>query len=137
MAYCVSAPIAFPASGVFVEVPMVPYPDGWGYTELSVYDGTGHGAKFMMQMGEMELLSMSDTAGYTLRTYDPALHRWWRLRPISGGTVGEVSADGLVWNLFGVVADTPTMVYLQLASGAPGPGATSGSSQFAHLNTCP
>ena len=73
-----------------------------------------------------------------MQPYDAIAMRWWRLRPVSTGIVGEYSPDGHVWTLLGsLTGTTPTGIRIDIGAGTDLQEASPGTGAFRHLDICP
>ena len=66
--------------------------------------------------------------------------RWWRIRPSAEGIaiVGEVSPDGLHWQVVGVdPVAPPAAIRVELGMGTYAPEATPSTARFGGVDECP
>src|SRR5664279_3648112 len=92
---CTRASGTFLRPGAFVEISQILPPPGQTLLGLST---SSDNAGFIALSG---MLVYSDTSGTNATLpYNPTAHRWWRIRPVSTGTIAEVSANGTVWTTF-------------------------------------
>ena len=130
---CVRVSGTFTRPGTFVEISQIlPAP---GQTMMLLTSSTST-AGFIVTGGT---LAYNDSSGATTgQPYNPTANRWWRIRPISTGTIAEVSADGLAWTTFTKSALTlaspvAIAVYVQTDNNDPNPG----SAVIQGIDVCP
>jgi hypothetical protein len=102
-------------------------------------DGSNNWIGISVQEGRLNAFEVSDATGVVLTSlpYDPAQHRWWRLRDVYGTTHWDVSADGRTW-LTLVSKLSPaylSLVRLQLIAETLRPVASPGVAIFDSVNT--
>jgi hypothetical protein len=130
---CVRASATFTRPGAFAEISQIlPSP---GETTLVVATSSDT-AGFLAFNG---LLAYDDTSGVTASVpYNPTAHRWWRLRPVSTGTIAEVSPNGMVWTTFaqsGLMLGSATTIEMSVQTDDT--DATPGTAVIQGIDVCP
>lgn len=125
-------PFRFGPEGMFLEVSTAA---ATGATGLSLNSGAVNiGIDF-----DGKTLILSGTApGGRAMPYDPAEMRWWRVRPVADGVLGEYSRDGLDWHTLGTIAiDLGQVQVVGFDLGVATDADTPAASELASLGVCP
>ncbi|MEO8841055.1 MAG: hypothetical protein ABI591_22645 [Kofleriaceae bacterium] len=130
---CNRSSATFTRPGTFVEISQIlPQP---GQTLLGITSSVDN-AGFVAFMG---LLAYTDTSGADVaQPYDPIADRWWRIRPISTGTIAEVSANGTAWTTFArssLMLGSPVTIALYAQTDTNDP--TPGTAVIQGIDVCP
>jgi hypothetical protein len=139
---CISAgAIAFPPSGLFVEVSSVlSSANAYQFLVLRAPVPTGAvAASITYGRGMIRLTPDADPP--VQRPYDPVSMRWWRLRPDASrsSVVAELSSDGRNWDVLGAVPGVvPTSTRFEFGAGTfNASAANTGVATFDQVNVCP
>lgn len=92
----------------------------------------GSGGVFLLVASNVGVVTST-----TLPTYDPHLHRWWKLSDGGASWVAQTSPDGLTWTTLGSIAYTWSAAAVQVAfvAAANGAEASGNSAVISHVNT--
>ena len=71
-------------------------------------------------------------------TFDPVLHRWWKIKEVNGQTLWQTSPDGMSWTTHHTQANpiTMTALFFNIAAICFGVDSNPGNFEFRNLN-CP
>ena len=120
--------------GVFISVDQTL---SGGYTALTAYVASGTPGTIVVENGSI-ILREPGGMDVASAVYAPTAMRWWRLRPVTNGVIGETSADAVTWNMLGrVPGPPPTMIRIDISAGTNGVVANAGTAVFDNLNVCP
>lgn len=88
-------------SQVYAQIGVVPNGNGGTRTSFKLAVDANNSVAMRYESGvfKLTLQTAGATVTTTLPTYDPHLHRWWRLRESGGTFFGEASPDGLNWTV--------------------------------------
>ncbi len=133
------SPVALPPGGTFIEVSSALSMTGACFMWFRARSQDASiGGQLILQYGKLGISDpMAGTNGIQV-AYDPVAMRWWRIRPVADGIVGEVSPDGNAWHVFGTIPGMPTaMVTIDFEAtcgvGDPAPG----TAVFQSFDVCP
>ncbi len=131
---------AMPPLGVFIEVSSaLAMTSGACFMSFrALTQDTGIGGQLVLQYGKLGLSDPMVGVDVIDPPYDPVAMRWWRLRPIAGGIVGEVSRDGVSWQVLGTIQGTPAAqvtIDFTAACGIANPAP--GMAVFQSFDLCP
>jgi hypothetical protein len=126
----------FGPEGVFIAVESA-LTGSSSYTALTAYTAAGQAASIAV-LGGVLLVSAPGSPAVAQKVYVPAQMKWWRLRPVAGGVIGEVSPDALTWTAVGTVPGVPpTQIKIDISAGTNAVEAAAGIAIFDNLSTCP
>jgi len=126
-------------SEIRIELVRAPVPSPEVETYLIAADGGGSYLKLALYNGKLLANPIVNNVGTstTLATYDPAVHRWLRLREANGMAYYETSSDGDAWTTLASATDPFDLssVYVLFGSHVFQSTPSPGMAIFDNLNT--
>jgi hypothetical protein len=107
-------------SSVFMEVITVPNPATNADALLRVYTDANNWFRWIYEAGTLYAQRNKASVQVTLASfaYDPALHRWWRIRESGGVVYFDTSADGKTWTNQATYTHAMTITSMHVLVGA-------------------
>lgn len=134
--------LPFDATGSSIYAQITPVPNGNGGTRTTFKLSLDANNSVAMRLQGGTFVATLQTAGTTvtttLQTYNPDLHRWWRLRESGGQWNCETSPDGLTaWNfVFGTLYTwSATALTFSFQTAATTTEAAGNAATISHINT--
>ncbi|MEU2426891.1 hypothetical protein ABZ619_38765 [Streptomyces sp. NPDC007851] len=131
----------YDATGSYVYAQVTVAANGAGNTKTIMrvrYDSTNSIAiRYESGVFRLAVQNAGTATTVTLPTYDPHLHRWWRLRESAGSFYADTSPDGLNWTTQTSLAYTwdATNVTFRFESAAGATELAGSVTVFANVNT--
>jgi hypothetical protein len=125
---------------ITVEVPSISDEDDF-WTWLSLGHSDGYYAEIEVYQGQIRSLYAINHNEFLMASvpYDPAVHRWWRMREQAGQMLWQTSPDGTIWST-AVQLPNPfpvTALDVELGVGCGSQCATPPSASFDNYNLPP
>ncbi len=128
---------AFGPSGLFISVESVAAGLS-SYTALTAYVASGTPSAIVMRNGTISVVNPATLVAAGSWPYVAATMKWWRLRPVATGIVGEVSANALTWTPIGTITGpVPTQIRIDISAGNSAEEQNAGEAVFDNLDVCP
>ncbi|MEW2301969.1 hypothetical protein AB0958_18680 [Streptomyces sp. NPDC006655] len=131
----------YDATGSYVYAQVTVAANGAGNTKSIMrvrYDANNSIAiRYESGVFRLAVQNSGTTTNTTLPTYDPHMHRWWRLRESAGSFYADTSPDGLNWTTLASLAYTwdATNVTFRFESAAGAAELAGNVTVFANVNT--
>jgi hypothetical protein len=90
--------VPFGPAGVFVQVAEIPVS---GALLLELEDTTTGSSWGINSLNATEIQTQSGGTEATVATWVPAATSWWRMRPLGGALIYELSGDATTWTMVG------------------------------------